>query len=166
MTRKLFVALAIAMAASSAAVMAQNPFFGSNPGPAISGTVTDGSLPKEAHKFIEKHFPGTSITSCEKNFSSGITEVDLNNGTDIEFDTKGRAIEVDAGSNQALPESVVKAILPRKAYDELKRRNKANNVEGIEGDSRRGYKVELRSIDDTEFHFTPEGEVVMVVVDD
>lgn len=166
MNRNLFLALAIAVTAPGAAIMAQNPFIGYNPGPVVSGTVDTGSLPKEAHKFIEKHFPGSAISNCEKNFYTGVTEVDLNNGTDIEFDSKGRAIEVDAGSNRALPESVVKALLPRKAYDELKRRNKADIVEGIERDSKRGYKVELRSMDETDFHFSPEGEIVMVVIDD
>lgn len=156
----------MAVTASSAAIMAQNPFTGYNPGPVVSGSVDSGALPKDARKFIEKHFPGSGISSCEKNFYTGITEVDLNNGTDIEFDSKGRAIEVDAGSNQALPESVVKDLLPRRAYDELKRRDKAGIVECIERNPQRGYKVELRSVDDSDFHFSPEGEIVMVVIDD
>lgn len=165
--KKMFVAaIAIAALAASPAIVAQNILDGSNPGLAMSGSANYNNLPIEAQELIQKHFPGTSATNCEKNFYSGITEVDLSNGTDIEFDSKGRAVEIDAGTNQSLPVAVVKDMLPSKAYKELARRNKANMVESIDRNASKGYKVELRPVDEPDFHFSPMSELVMIVIDD
>lgn len=168
MKKLLFATLTAALMGSGFAMTAQNPFNlnGSNPGIAVSGSVETSSLPAKAQKFIKENFPGATVLSSERNFTTGVTEVALSNGIDVEFNKSGTPIEIDAGNNQVLSEAIVKKMLPRKAYDELKKRNQATRVESIEREGNKNFKVEIRDDNAPDYHFDPTGVLVLVEVDD
>ncbi len=167
MTRKfrLIAAIAVALTAATPIVSAQqlNNVNG-GPGIAISGSVDTAQLPKPAKDFIKKHFPGIAIKETDRSFLSGEYDVDLVDGTDLEFNSKGEIIEVEAGRNRVLSSRLLKELLPDKAYKELERRGNINNVETVKKDSRKGYKVELRNVDLDDYRFDIEG--VLISIDD
>lgn len=134
--------LAILFGAADA--VAQVPFnTGGNPGIAIAGSQTYDQLPENAQSFIKKHFRDAGVRTCEKFFAKGKYEVELTNGVDLEFNTKGELIEVDAPDNTVLPVSVVKEVMPRKAFDRLEKDGFTGNVESIEFNRGKVYEVDL-----------------------
>lgn len=154
------VACGALMIAASAALFAQSPVprIEGGVGPAVAGSIEVTSLPQSAIEFVGATFPGAVIVECEREFADNTFEVQLADGTDIEFDNDGNWIEVDAGRVKRLPEAVVKMLLPEKAYAELSRRKMTANVESVKRD-RRGYKVELREVDYENFNFSPDGKL-------
>lgn len=134
----------------------------SDPGIAVAGSVESAQLPKPAKDFIKKHFPGVAIRDSERNFLSGEYDVDLVDGTDLEFNSKGEIIEIEAGKRHVLSQRLLKEILPGKAYKELERRGNLNNVETVKKDSRKGYKVELRNVDLDDYRFDIEGVLISI----
>lgn len=162
---KIIAAIAIALAATPSIASAQqlNSVNG-GPGIAIAGSIDTAQLPKPAKDFIKKHFPGIAIKETERSFISGEYDVDLVDGTELEFNSKGEIIEVEAGHNRVLSMRLLKELLPDKAYKELERRGNINNVETVKKDSRKGYKVELRDVDLDDYRFDIEG--VLISVDD
>lgn len=166
-TRKLrlFAAIAVALTTTAPMVSAQQlDNVNGGPGIAVSGSVDAAQLPKPAKDFIKKHFPGIAIKDTDRSFISGEYDVDLVDGTDLEFNSKGDIIEVEAGRNGVLSTRLLKELLPDKAYKELERRGNINNVETVKKDSRKGYKVELRNVDLDDYRFDIEG--VLISVDD
>lgn len=117
------------------------PYVG-GPGIAMAGSQNYSALPKEARNFIEKHFKGQKVTKCEQYFAKNKYEVELSNGIDIEFDNKGKVIEIDAPDNQCLSPQVVKSVLHGSAYKRLERDGMLGNVESVEFD-KRGKLVEV-----------------------
>lgn len=111
------------------------------PGIAMSGSATTAQLPEKAQKFIDKHFKGQSIQKCEQYYAKGKFEVELANGVDLEFNTQGDLIEIDAPGKTVLPLNVVKEVLPKKALTRLEQDGYANTVESIE--FKRGKVVEV-----------------------
>lgn len=67
--------------------------------------------------------------------------MELANGVDIDFNTKGDVLEIDAPDNAYLAPSVVKELLHRGAYGRLVKDGLADNVESIE--FRKGKAVEV-----------------------
>lgn len=134
--------LAILFGAADA--VAQVPMnYGGNPGIVMAGSADYSQLPKKAQAFIEKHFKNVGVRTCEKYYAKGKYEVELQNGVDLEFNTKGELIEVDAPDNSLLPIAVVKDVMPRKAYDRLEKDGYIGNVESIELNRGKVYEVEL-----------------------
>ncbi len=145
-TKKFFTAAAAALMASvaMAQVVPPKPVEISTPGIAIAGSYDQSKLPKEAHEFIAKYFPGTSIVKCEQYYAKGKVEVELNTSVDIDFDLKGNPIEVEAPDNTALPREVVKKMLHDTAFVRLLADGYADKVESIE--INRGRIVEVSVI--------------------
>lgn len=137
------------------------PYYPTGVGPAISGTVTNGRLPQKAHDFLTKHFPQSVIKDIEEEFDSRTFEVDLADGTDIEFDSKGEWTEVDAGRGTCLPPALVKDLLPDRAYREIDRLGLSTTVETVKR-SEKSYKVELRGAELDDLRFDREGNLTEI----
>lgn len=165
MTRKLKLTFAMACTLLMAPLASAQQPMGiaqSQPGIAVAGSVDTAQLPKPAKDFIKKHFPGVEIKETDRNFLSGEYDVDLMDGTDLEFNSKGEIIEVEAGKRHVLSQRLLKELLPDKAYAELQRRGNLNNVETLKKDSRKGYKVELRNVDLDDYRFDINGVLISI----
>ncbi|MDE5627511.1 MAG: PepSY-like domain-containing protein [Candidatus Amulumruptor sp.] len=164
-------ALAAIVIAAAPAVVAQvalpagnTPYYPTGVGPAVSGTVNIGKLPEKAMKFIGTNFPQAVITGIEEKFNSRTFEVDLNDGTDLEFNSAGDWTEVDAGHGTCLAPSLVKILLPANSYNEIVNMKLTNAVETVKRDSR-FYKVELRSPEYDDLRFNSAGVLVEIEMD-
>ncbi|MCM1110448.1 MAG: PepSY-like domain-containing protein [Clostridium sp.] len=155
-------ALIIGMATPSFVAEAQ--FVGGGPGIAVAGSTDVSQLPSKAKSFIDKHFKGVAVRSCEKYFAKGKYEVELSNGVDLEFNTKGEIVEIDAPDNMVLLSSVVKDFLPKKAYERLEKDGMAGSVESIEFRKGKVYEVDLRIPGPDTYLFTPEG--IFIAIED
>lgn len=156
-----FKAISVAAIIMAAGFMFALDLRGQATQPAVAGNVNISSLPVSAKKFIVKHFNGIAITECEKGFLSGKFDVELADDTDMEFDSKGNIIEIDAGNRAVLSASLLKDILPAKAYTELEKRGELNIVESVKRISR-GYKVELEKSGPDEIIFSPDGTFLSI----
>ena len=140
---------------------AQTPGIYNNPGPVISGSVQIERVPKTARDFINKHFRNAVVVKCEEDFMPQEYEIELSDGTDLEFDDKGQWIEIDAGKARVLPGHLVKKLLPRRAHDELSRRNVLGAVETLKR-GKAGYKVELRGVELDDYKFDRDGKLLSI----
>lgn len=132
-------------------------------GPAVAGSVDISKLPDRARKFITKHVEGT-VVKCEKEFMSGEYDVKMSTGVEIEFDKRGKVIEVDAPGNSVLPAELVKAIVPGKLYRELSDRNMQGMVESIEHKNKT-YDIDFQDNRYDEGLFTEEGQLIVLYED-
>ena len=98
-------------------------------------TVSVDKLPKQAKQFIAAHFNGVEVLSVRKD---GLKyDVVMFDGTEIEFKSGGKWIEVDCGLNP-LPDG----ILPPNITQYLAMRFPVNFATHVKYDHRR-YEVEL-----------------------
>ncbi len=144
MTAAAFGALAILSAPAADATdntQSRVPLF-TGVGPAVAGSVNQESMPAKAIHFLEHHFANVTVSQCVKDFDDNAYEVDLADGTDIEFDSKGEWREVEAPDGEALSAEVVTKLLPRRAYSTLKDRGYNESVESVKR-GRGGYVVEF-----------------------
>ena len=147
-----------ALALAPAAASAQVPPSG-NPGIVVAGSVNDSSIPQEAKNFIAKYYPGQSVVSVEKNFIRSEYDVRLVNGVDIEFNGKGKVRDIEAPNGTVLPDAVVKALLPEKAYRHLADNGLKGQVNEI-SIGRGGYEVSLLIDNPDEVVYDVVGEFV------
>lgn len=109
-------------------------------------------IPLVARNFINQHFTNPQVThiKIDTEVMSKNYEVLLTNGTEIDFDSKGNWVEVDAKKGK-----VPASIIPSFVTNYLKNNNfKTEFVTKIERD-RRGYEVELNT--DISFKFDKKG---------
>lgn len=139
--------------------VAQPPRIYTGVGPVVSASKPVENLPSKAKKFLKKHFHDVAVVTSEVDYPSQDFDIILANGVEIEFSSKGELIEIEAPDNYNLNESVVKAILPRSTYDDLRDRGMANMVESIKHD-RYGYKVELNDRVYDEVRYDEDGQLV------
>lgn len=105
-------------------------------------------LPAEARVIINKYYPKTGIHHIKiesKLFGGDDYEVVLNNGTEIEFDSKGSLKEIDCGAT-AVPEGLV--LKPIRDY--VAKNFKGRKIVSLDVD-RNSYDVELSDGTDLEF---------------
>ena len=145
-----------------AAVIAAG-FIGINAQQAIS--VENANLPVEAKSFIKQHFGNTTIAKFEKKFWSNSYDIELADGTDIDFDSKGKCTGIDAPDNAVLSQSIINDLLPKAAVKTLTDNNLINAVEEIEYNSSKGYKVEVRHHTIDDYRFDAAGKVLKVTHD-
>lgn len=71
--------------------------------------VSASDLPKGATTFVNDMYPGATITRAEIDIDKGMTyyDVRLSNGADIEFDSSGDWVKVEAPAGYPVPESIV-----------------------------------------------------------
>lgn len=76
------------------------------------GTMKYSALPQEAKTFVENHFPGVEPGMCkwERDDGHKTYELLLSDGTELEFDSSGRWLEVDCKFG-ALPEGILPAAI-------------------------------------------------------
>lgn len=135
-------------------------FIGVNARQAIS--VESAELPVEAKSFIKQHFGNTAIAKYEKKFWSNSYEIELTDGTDIDFDSKGKCTGIDAPDNAFLSQSIINDLLPKSAVKTLTDNDLINAVEEIEYNSSKGYKVEVRHHTIDDYRFDAAGKVLRV----
>lgn len=116
------------------------------------------SLPGPAKDFIKIHFKNAKIDEIDFKPHYRVYEVELRDGTDLDFDDRGNCIKIDSG-NKSIPVGAVKAILPYKAHKHLKKNRNHDDVESIEVNNR-GYKVELHKGRYDELYFDRQGNLV------
>lgn len=152
------------MVATGMYAWAQNqaPMRSVSPGLAMAGSEPLRELPSKARSFIDRHFKGTPVKSCERYFAKGTYEVELRGGLDIEFNTKGEVTEIDAPSRTVLTEAVVKDVLPHKAYDKLAKNGLATSVESIEFNRGKVYEVELAVPEPDTYIFDLDGTFLAI----
>lgn len=152
----------MAIAFSAPTFVAEAQYYGGSPGIAMAGSADVSQLPDKAKTFIKKHFKDVGVRTCEKYFAKGKYEVELANGVDLEFNTGGEILEIDAPDNIILANSVIKDILPHKAYTRLEKDGMLNSVESIEFKKGKVYEVELRISDPDTYVFSPEGSFIAI----
>ena len=79
--------------------------------------VNANMLPDNAKAFIQKNYASEGYRTCERD-DDGHYDVELRNGVDLEFDANGKLLKIDGGTRR-VSKSVLKQILPAKAYAEL-----------------------------------------------
>lgn len=137
-------ALMILGASAVAVAQSKAPRINGGPGIVMAGSQDYSKLPKNARSFIEKHFKGLKVNKCEQYFAKNKYEVELSNGIDLDFDNKGKLIEIDAPDGSLLPAAVVKEVLHHGAYKRLEKDGLASRIESIEFD-KRGRVVEVEA---------------------
>lgn len=165
MKNHLFITAAVISAISFAAftAAAQSPAqYGGNPGIVMSGSQNYDKIPRKAKHFIDKHFKGVAVSKCEQYFAKGKYEVELANGVDIEFNTNGDVIEVDAPDNTYLAQAVVKDLLHRSAYSRLEKDGLASKVESVELKKGKAVEVEIDIPDPDTYIFDINGNFIAI----
>lgn len=142
MKNRLFIAVAAVAAMTFAGFSADaQSQFGGGPGIVMAGSQDVSNLPGKAKKFIDKHFKDVAIQKCEQYFAKGKYEVELANGVDIEFNSKGEVTEIDAPDRGYLSPKIAKELLHDSAFSRLEKDGRINKVESIE--FKRGRAVEV-----------------------
>lgn len=142
---------------------------GGEPGIAISGSSSSISdLPQPALKFLSHHYKGVNVTKVEREFLPNTFDVKLTDGTEIDFNSEGKVIEIDAPDGGALKPSLVRELVGRKMYDNLKSNGQARNVDSIDFTYQNGklIKVETTAVASQELIFDLNGNLVIVNEDD
>lgn len=133
-------------------------------GPVVSGTVDYQSLPSKARKFLEKHCDGHAVVKCEKTFTSGEYDIQLADGIEFEFDSKGNVIETEAPEGYSLSSPLLKAVVPGKLYRLLIHNGFEQSVEAVHRD-RSGYRIDVSDPVFKAVAFDPSGVLTLVVND-
>ena len=140
-------------------IVPDKPIYVNNLGPAVSGSESVTMIPINGIRFIVENYPAEGIVSMEKEFASNTYEVKLTNGTELEFNTKGNLVEIDAADNTDIPESVVQSVLPAKAYSFLQNEGIASNIESIKME-KGGYTIDMNLPGDIEYFYAIEEEII------
>ena len=125
---KFFVVALVAGAAGSFSASAQVPVINSGVGPVESLSFNVNKLPKNALKFLRAHYGDCTVVSCEDDTEDSRYEVELSNGTTVEFDYDGRVMELESETT-ALPEEAIKDLLPDDAYNKLNELGLNDNID-------------------------------------
>ena len=117
--------------------------------------ISSNELPKEPKSFINKHYNGVSIYECE--IDDLDYNVELSNGVDLEFNSKGKLIKIDA-DHGVIAQSVLKSILPAKAMQYLTKEGLADRVDEVQF-RRKTIVVDINNSRDHEIRFNLDGTV-------
>ncbi|MDO4692026.1 MAG: PepSY-like domain-containing protein, partial [Porphyromonadaceae bacterium] len=138
-----------------------NPDNGNNLGGGNSSSdyPNAGNLPQLAKSFLAQHYPNGYVKKVERKArpdrDGKMYEVELTNGTEIDFTADGQWIKVD-GDERPLPQSVVD-LLPSNVRQDLQSRFGGAALSSIKK-TRSGYKVEvLLRGDDVEVYYDARG---------
>lgn len=147
MKLKSLACAAVTLALAAAPALTASAQYPLGPGPAVAGSATAAQLPQKATKFLQKYYRHTAVRSIEREFGPGTFDVELADGTDIEFNTAGDVVEIEAPDRgPALSDDVVKAILPSQAYKRVKAAGQAGHVDEIELRDGRVYVIKTRAV--------------------
>lgn len=143
-------------------VVPQEPLMVGGVGPVIAGSVSSSQLPLKARKFIDKS--GSRVMKIERKYTSGEYDVRLDSGIEIEFNSDGRIVEIEAPDHGFLSADLVRDMVPGKLYSNLKELGLDMKVTSIES-KRDGYKVEFDGSQYEEAFFTPGGDLIALYYD-
>lgn len=152
---------AVAFTGFSASAQAPQQY-DTNPGIVMAGSQDYSKIPGKAKKFIDKHFKGVAVRSCEQEFAKGKYDVELANGVEIEFNNNGDILEVDAPDNAYLSPAVAKDLLHDSAFGQLEKKGLLDKVESIEFKKGRAVEVSLDIPDPDTYIFDIDGNVIAV----
>ena len=118
--------------------------------------IPEAQLPASAKTFIQKTFPGQTVSyaKIDKDFGKTTYEVRLNNGVELEFDKNGTWDKVDCNFS-AVPAHLVPTVIANYV--------KANfaGAKVVKIDKERyGYEVELSN--DLELKFNRQGQLMEI----
>lgn len=157
MKLKTIACAAVTLALAAAPVVTASAQYPLGPGPAVAGSATVAQLPQKASKFLQKHYRHTSVRSIEREFGPGTFDVELADGTDIEFNSAGEVVDIEAPDRgPALPDGVVKAILPSQAYKRVKAEGQAAHVDEIKLRDGRIYVIKTRAVKKMKYGYDVE----------
>lgn len=131
-------------------------------GPVISGSVEYKTIPSNARKFLERHCNGHAIVKCTKQFTSGTYIIGLADGIEMEFDTKGNLIFIEAPSGYSLSPTLLSAVVPGKLYHLLVHNGFRESVEAVHRD-KAGYRLEISDPVFDQACFDSSGVLTLVV---
>lgn len=132
----------------------------------VPASVESSGLPVAAKSFIKKHFEGKTIVKYEKKFWSNSYELELSDGTDLDFDSQGKCTEVSVPDRGVLPAVLVRDMLPAEACRTLSDQGALDSVEEIQFHPVKGYKVEVRHDRIDDYRFNAAGQMTRVTRDD
>lgn len=71
--------------------------------------ISSTDLPADARSFVEKYYPSLTIIYAEKDSKHSSTTYDilLSDGTEVEFDSDGRWLDINAPYGKAVPAALV-----------------------------------------------------------
>lgn len=141
---------------------APNPYVltGGNPGIVVSGSCEYSQIPEEVRNFIHKHFKNNAVAACKRDYNPMEYEVRLDDGTQIEFDEKGRWTEIEAGRAGYIPAKLVKHLLPGNAYRKIEGLGVMPFVDEVHKLANGGYEVDLNQDNLGDFKFDKHGRLV------
>ncbi len=111
-------------------------------------------LPAAAQTFVQNTFPGKGIAyaTIDRDFGKTTYDVRLNDGTEVDFDSKGTWDKVDCGFS-AVPAQLV----PTAIANYVKANYAGATIVKI-GKERHGYDIELSN--DLELKFNKQGQLI------
>lgn len=133
-------------------------------GPVVTGSVDFDALPSRARKFLSKHCDGHAVVKCNKTFSTGEYDIQLADGINFRFDSKGNVIEAEAPQGYSLSAPLLKAVVPGKLYNLLIHNGFYESVEAVHRD-REGYRITVADPVFKAVTFDPSGVLTLVVND-
>lgn len=148
--------------AAAALGMAAPGAVAQNPGIVMAGSTDVASLPEAAKNFLDKHFKGVAVKECEKKFVNGGFDVELAGGIDVDFNSRGEVIEIDAPDRAVLPADVVKDVVPEKTFKHLQENGLASKVESIKYKNGKVIEIETVVVDPDTFIFDLNGNFLMI----
>lgn len=153
----MLAAVAVVAAGSSFSVSARS--MGENSEVALEA-YNANKLPSDAKAFLRAYYGHKYLKDCEFNDDNGNYEVTMSDGTEVEFNSRGQVVEIEAADRQALSAAVIENILPSDAYAKLQEMGYASKIEKIEKD-RRGYDIDLvKGTAVSELFFARDGKLV------
>ncbi len=128
-------------------------------GPAVAEGVDVDKLPERARDFIGRHIRDCEVSYVDKEFDSGIYEVYMTDGIEVDFNARGDFQEIEAPVGYVLTKSLVRELIPAKSYKELIEMDCINNVAAIIVDSN-GYNIDFAGVDLDSALFDMTGKLV------
>ena len=170
---KLFLLAIMAITLAIPAANAQQrqmprEYGGGTIGSSTSSGTSISDLPQPALKFLSNYYNGVNVTKVKREHVPGPFEVTMADGSEIEFDTAGRILEIEAPDNAILRPRLVRYLIGRKMYDELRSNRQTDKVESVDFNYRDGrlIKVATASVPPQKLVFDLKGNLVLIKVDD
>jgi len=131
-------------------------------GPVVSGSLDFSKIPSKARKFLQKHCDGHAVVKCEKEYGSGAIFLALADGIEMEFDSKGNLMDIEAPENYSLAPTLLKAVVPGKLYNLLDHNGFKSSVEAVRHD-KTGYSLDISDPVFDHVRYDPSGVLTLIV---
>lgn len=120
------------------------------------------ALPEASQAFLKKHFGAKySVHEMEFDRMDDVYSVELRNGYEVKFNTKGKVLEVNSPDHKDISIDIVKDVLPEKAITYLKNEGLLDDVDEITVLPSGGYLVDIEKIvGDIDLKFDKEGNLL------